>query len=233
MTTSKHKHIGILGGTFDPIHIAHLRLAIDLKMSTNLSEILFIPNFIPPHKNTTVTDIKHRLEMLKLATLDLDGISVDSTEIDIAEKRLIKEPDYKSYMVDTLSTLHKKFEEKNENYTLWLILGADSFDTFYTWYKWEEILEKCNFLVLKRENQIIDKNIKWLLPHKNKVIISNDNENYILPSEVKSGYIYLKNNRRLDISATEIRQLLKENYSVKFLLPDNVIEYIKLNDLYK
>jgi len=233
MENSKHKHIGILGGTFDPIHIAHLRLAIDLKMSTNLSEILFIPNFIPPHKDTQVTDIKHRLNMLNLATENLQDISVDSTEIDIAKERLTKDPNYKSYMTDTLDTLHQKYKKKYDDYTIWLILGADSFDKFYTWYKWEEILDKCNFLILKRENQIIDTNIKWLLPHKDKVVINNNIDNYILPSEIKNGYIYLKNNRRLDISATEIRKLFSEKHSAKFLLPDNVIDYIERNHLYK
>jgi len=233
MGNSKHKHIGILGGTFDPIHIAHLRLAIDLKMSTNLSEILFIPNFIPPHKNSHVTDIKHRLAMLNLATSSLKDIIVDSTEIDIAKEKLVKNPKYRSYMVDTLSTLHEKYQKKYEKYSLWLILGEDSFAKFDTWHKWQDILTKCNFIILKRENQVINTKLNWLSEVKDIVTVNNTTQSYILPSDINNGYIYLKNSRMLDISATEIRKLFSENHSAKFLAPDNVIEYIERNNLYK
>ena len=234
MTNTQHKHIGILGGTFDPIHIAHLRLAIDLKISTNISEIRLIPNFLPPHKNTQVTDIKHRLNMLNLATENLQNIIVDQTEIEIAKENLKNNQNYKSYMTDTLDVLNKKFNSLYQNnYTLWLILGADSFMSFNTWHKWQNILKQTNFLILKRDNQNITNNLNWLESVKHQVTISNETNDSKLPDETKSGYVYLKNSRQLNISATEIRSLISSSQPANFLLPDQVLKYIKINHLYK
>ena len=236
MVNTEHKHIGILGGTFDPVHIAHLRLALDLKISTNISEIRLMPNFIPPHKNMQVTNIEHRLNMLELATKNLKDITIDKTEIEIAKEKLKTNNNYRSYMTDTLDVLNNKYSKLyKDKYTIWLILGADSFASLNTWHMWESILNKTNFLILKRDNQEISCSNNWMDALKSKIIIDKQIQQinqHQLPCDIKSGYIYIKNSRQLQISATEIRHLISTNQPCDFLIIDSVRKYIQENKIY-
>lgn len=135
--------IGIFGGTFDPVHLAHLRLALELLEQSSLTEIRFIPCKQPVHKMNAIANPQQRLEMLKLATSDQSQFIVDDREI----KR-----DTKSYTVLTLQELTHQLSQTQ----LGLIIGADSLVNFTQWYQWENILELAKLLVIPRRNSVIE-----------------------------------------------------------------------------
>ena len=131
--------IGILGGTFDPIHNTHISMAREALSQLNLDKVFLMPSFCPPHKNSSlVTNERHRVNMVKLAVAGLDNISYSDFEL---KNRL-------SYTADTLTAL-KQQHPKDE---LFFIIGGDSISTFISWYHPEIILEKANLVVVKRND---------------------------------------------------------------------------------
>jgi nicotinate-nucleotide adenylyltransferase len=154
--------IGILGGVFDPIHIGHLRMAIDAMEKYHLEQIRFIPCKIPVDKKLPQASMKHRLTMLTLALKSHKKFILDTQEL----KR--KTP---SYMLLTLKELHKKFPRK----TFGLIIGADRIDTFSQWYGYKEILTLAELIIMPRDLSVsstqlresfqLNKSTEYLLPN--------------------------------------------------------------------
>lgn len=203
--------IGIFGGTFDPIHLGHLIIAEQTRDSLELEKIIFIPNGNPPHKNSVYTDKKFRLEMIKLAIEDNSKFEV--SEIETNKPGLC-------FTIDTIAELKQSLDKE-----MFFIMGADSLINFKTWHRYEELLEMCNFAVFPRiienmgrteENQGRDKLQKWI----------EDNLN---TAEDKFIFIDFP---ILDISSTEVRKKINGKKSLKYLVPDRVIEYINEKKLY-
>jgi len=188
--------IGILGGTFDPIHVGHLITAQRLIEIRNLEKIIFIPAFISPHKTEIQnSSAEHRLNMVKLA---IENISYfDFSSIEAFKKEV-------SYSIDTIKEFKKVYDE------IELIIGYDNIEKFYTWKNPDEILQLAKLVVMQRE---IDK----------KEI---QKDKYFYAAE-------FVDTPQIDISATEIRNRVKNNLPIDFLVPEKVKEYIFKNNLYK
>ncbi|MGI6731283.1 MAG: nicotinate-nucleotide adenylyltransferase [Anaerovoracaceae bacterium] len=199
------KKIGILGGTFDPIHYGHLILGEQAREDAQLDEIIFMPAMVQPFKlHTKAADPFHRLEMLKLATAENPYFSVSEMELN--------NPGV-SYTIDTLRGCEKKYGEYNE---LHFIIGTDAFLNMEKWYKAEDLLTEFAFVVGTRPS------------YKEKELKARIKEF----REKFGTHIIEINNSEVEISSTDIKKRLYEGKSIKYLLPEAVEQYIYNNKLY-
>ncbi|MCK5724204.1 MAG: nicotinate-nucleotide adenylyltransferase, partial [Gammaproteobacteria bacterium] len=155
--------IGILGGTFDPIHYGHLRTALDVQQCLSLDEVRFIPCGEPPHRDKPVAESLQRLAMVRAAIAGQKGFSVDDREI---------RREGPSYMVDTLTSLKHDFKTES----LCLILGMDAFNGLEQWHQWQQIFELANIAVMKRpaETGQIEMNKNLMLQVKDRIVEVTD-----------------------------------------------------------
>jgi nicotinate-nucleotide adenylyltransferase len=196
--------IGIMGGTFDPIHYAHLATAEFIRDKYRLDKILFIPSGNPPHKLSNVTNKYDRYKMVTLATMNNDDFIVSDLEIKKNEK---------TYTIDTLRYLKREYE----NIDIYFITGADAICDIETWKNVSENFKLATFIAATRPGISLlraQEKIEKLTKKYNANIIS----------------VYVPS---LDISSTYIRNQLKENRSVRYLVPEDVEKYIYNNTLYK
>ncbi|MFH1577126.1 MAG: nicotinate-nucleotide adenylyltransferase [Candidatus Margulisiibacteriota bacterium] len=200
------KRIGIMGGTFNPIHKGHLALAQTAMREFVLNEVIFIPSGIPPHKVLgEVIDQEHRYNMVKLAIKGKKNFSVSRIEMDRHGA---------SYAVDTFNELRKRFGEEVK---LFYIMGLDSINEILEWKKPLELFKLCEFIVGMRPGSRI-KTFKRLVKFP--------------PLQKEVDKIHLMELKE-DISASEIRNRLKSKKSVKSLLPLPIEKYIRGNNLYQ
>lgn len=203
--------IGIYGGTFDPVHYGHLRTALEVKEIFALEELRLIPCYQSPLKNSSQASPAARLQMLQLAIKDQTGLVCDSRELDR------KGP---SYMIDTLMSLRVELPAC----PLLLFMGTDAFAHLSSWHQWQHLFDYAHIVVMTR-------------PNSEKPALS-DFLNNRLTSDVsllkaeKAGKLFFQHVTQLDISATVIRALQAQQRSIRFLLPDNVIDYIEQHKLY-
>ena len=129
--------MGIFGGTFDPIHYAHLRTAFELQQALRLKEIRFLPAGNPPHRDQPIADAKLRLEMVQLAVAGQPGFLVDDREVRKAGP---------SYSVETLAELRHEYPDRS----LCLIVGMDAFLSLPKWHQWQELLQLAHLVVAHR-----------------------------------------------------------------------------------
>ena len=196
--------VGIMGGTFDPIHNGHLIVAEAVRDTLDLDEVLFIPSARPPHKlDREVTSPEHRLAMTVLATCFHPQFRVSSIEI------LRQGP---SYAVDTIDAIKMEYEVGTEFY---FILGADAALELSTWHNAQELIEKCNFIAATREGTNID---------------IRDIEAQFGTSA--KGHIQRVLTPKIEISSTDIRDKLRHGRSIRYLVPDTVEAYIRKENLY-
>lgn len=192
---------GIMGGTFNPVHNAHLLIAEIAREEYGLDRIIFITGGNPPHKTSNVS-AEHRFEMTHLAIEDNEYFEDDDFEIKRSEK---------SYTLHTLRYLKDKYPEDE----LFFIIGEDSLFDLPKWYKPKEILELCSLLVFARRSH------KTVLGTLNKM------------REKYSGDIYPISAPISEISSTDIRNRIRNTKTVRYMIPDRVLTYIKENHLYE
>ena len=212
------KRVGLFGGTFNPIHLGHLRGAEDIRESFDLDRVVFLPASVPPHKDTkNVIGPFHRLEMVRLATETNPFFSVS----DVETKR-----SGKSYSIDTLRT----FRERQAD-TFFFILGQDAFAEIETWKEYHELFSLCNFIVMVPagfEKTPLDARLPAGLTSS---FHYNQGERVWLH---QSGHtLHFKEITFLDISSTRVRELLQNGKSVKYLVPPEVEAYIQAHGLYQ
>ena len=198
------RKIGVLGGTFDPVHYGHLLIAEKARDKIKLDEILFIPAGEPVFKRGAGTsEAQHRLEMLLLATADNPYFNVSTMEI---------ERPGPSYTVDTLLELEAGYGDKIEVY---LLVGYDAIIELPSWKKPEMLVRLC-YLVAVRRPGFEKFNIK------------------LLEEEIPgvSDKIILLDEPLIDISSTDIRKMVEQGLDIKGLVPDTVTEYVSENGLY-
>ena len=196
--------IGIMGGTFDPIHLGHLAMAESVREIFELDEILFIPSARPPHKvEKNIAPEVHRLMMTYLATQSNEKFQVSPMEI---------LRDGLSYTLDTMNQLEKKF---GTNAELFFIIGADSMLDLPNWHKAKELVAKVHFIATTRPG--VEINLDEV-----KNFFGEDAKN--IRQVAVAG---------LEISSTDIRERVKNNKSIKYLVPESVEEYILKENLYK
>jgi nicotinate-nucleotide adenylyltransferase len=210
------KIIGILGGTFDPVHYGHLRLALDVKEHYALDEVRLMPCKIPPHKTQLVASEQQRLNMLQLAILNEPSLTLDTRELHRAGP---------SYTIDTLTSLRTEF---GTEHALCLIMGFDAFLSLPTWHRFDELIGLAHLIVMQR-------------PGFDMASLGQMRDFYqthcaVTPAQLRqqpSGLVSLFAARQMAISASEIREKIRERHSVRYLLPDSVWDYIDVHDLYR
>ena len=199
------RKIGILGGTFDPIHNAHLLLGESAREQFGLDRVIYIPNNLAhmPHRSE-VSGAEERYQMVKMAINDNPYFTCSRLEID--------KPDG-SYTVDTIADLKKMYPGDE----LYLILGADSVLGIDSWYRSSELLKSCIIIAATRNDDDVE-----ALDKKRRELQS------IYGADVR-----ILNFNRIDISATDIRERIRKGRSVRYMLPDGCIEFICIKGLYK
>ena len=206
--------IGILGGTFDPIHFGHLRPALEIRERLNLQELRLLPCRLPPHRAVPAADARHRLAMLELAVAGVPGFRVDRREL---------ERPGPSYTVDTLFDLRA---EIGPNRPLLLIMGMDAFAGLHTWHRWREIPGLAHVVVAHRPGSAAPGAAGYL----------SVAEAVVDPDALRvhaGGRVLFQPVTQLEISATAIRESLRAGLSPRFLLPDAVHSYIDRYHLYR
>lgn len=212
-----HPAIGVMGGTFDPIHFGHLRLAEEMAEGLGLEQVLFIPAGQPPHRDAPHAAASHRLEMVRRAIAGNPRFAADAREVESPRP---------SYMVDTLAALRAElgFEQP-----LWLLLGADAFLGLPSWHEWRQLFDLAHIAVAARPGA------QLLQSDAMPVILKDEVSQRQLATGSASGpggRVLLRQMTPLDISATAIRETLARHGSARYLLPDAVLDYIHEHQLY-
>jgi nicotinate-nucleotide adenylyltransferase len=206
--------IGIFGGTFDPIHYGHLRTAFEMLQALRFSEVRFIPSGDPPHRGKTYASAKLRLEMVAAATGRESRFCVDDREL---------RRDGPSYTVDTLASIRQEQPEA----ALGLILGMDAFLGLCNWHRWEEILGYAHIVVAHRPG--------WRAPDMGplgELIDEHGTHRVDDLHEQTAGRIHIHAVTQLEISSTEIRELVLAGRDPRFLMPDVVRDVIMNSSCY-
>ena len=204
--------IGVFGGTFDPVHNGHVLTISELLEKLPFEKILVIPNFQPPHRESPQVSYKHRYEMASLAFKDIPKTEVDSREY------LREGP---SYAIKTV----KEVMSEEEGARVVMIVGSDSFVDIHSWYKWKELINMVDFVILKRPDRPLSKNKKaqnlvsseWF-----KKDLFEDGQLNIFEIEVTP----------LKISSSSIRENIAKGKKIDHLVNTLVEEYIKEHGLY-
>ncbi|QXH35260.1 nicotinate-nucleotide adenylyltransferase [Pseudomonas muyukensis] len=209
------RRVGILGGTFDPVHIGHLRSALEVAEFMRLDELRLLPNARPPHRDTPQVSAQDRLAMVRGAVAGVGCLSVDDREL---------ARDKPSYTIDTLESLRA---ELNTHDQLFLVLGWDAFCGLPSWHRWEELLQHCHILVLQRPDADVEP------PDALRNLLAARSQSDPTAMSGPAGHISFVWQTPLAVSATQIRQLLASGKSARFLVPDAVLAYIEAHDLYR
>jgi nicotinate-nucleotide adenylyltransferase len=217
---SHYAPVGILGGTFDPVHFGHLRLAEEVGDALKLSEVRFIPAGTPPHRANPGTSAEDRLEMVKLATADNERFRVDDREVKRSGR---------AYTVDTLTELRG---ELGPTRPLVLILGADAFLDLAAWNRWHMLFGLAHLAIAYRPGFPVD---TWQSRMPQPLALEYAKRLMHQPLSIHrapAGGIVVVPLTALDISATALREALRLTVSPRYLLPDSVLAYIRTRRLY-
>jgi len=212
--------VGILGGTFDPIHYGHLRLAEEMLELAKLREICFIPAGTPPHRGIPQVAAQHRSAMVKLAIADQPAFVLDEREVGLNTP---------CYTVDTLRELRAEFGGAQP---LCLLMGGDAFLQLHTWHEWERLFELAHIVVGYRPGFTLEERIHTAKPELRSQYQQRLCAVAALPQSASGGIVELAI-PKLEISATLIRNRVAENRSIRYLLPNAVAEYIHQHNLYQ
>jgi nicotinate-nucleotide adenylyltransferase len=208
------RRLGILGGTFNPVHIAHLRGALEVAEHMALDELRLIPSARPPHREAPQATAEQRLAMVELAVAGEPLLRVDDREL---------RRDKPSFTYDTLESVRGELAADDQ---LFLLLGWDAFCGLPTWHRWQELLNHCHILVLQRPDADSEP------PEALRDLLAARSVTDPHSLSGPGGQISFIWQTSLAVSATLVRQLLAQGRSVRFLVPDAVLAYIHTHDLY-
>lgn len=209
-----HKAIGILGGTFDPIHLGHLRMALELYQVLDLAKVHITPCYQPVHRKLPTAPPEQRLTMVKCAVQNEEALLADDREIRRGGP---------SYTIDTLTEMRAEMPDT----PLCLLVGIDAFLGFPSWHRWEEILDYAHLIVAHRPHYHLPKTgiIADLMQERLQ------QETAYLHEKLAGGILF-RPITSLEISATDIRKQIAMGRNPRYLLPDSVYDYIKQNGTY-
>ena len=212
--------LALLGGTFDPVHYGHLRLADEVRTALRLPEARLVPAGDPPHRRPPHARARDRVAMLELAVREFPGLVVDTREIDRAGK---------SYTVDTLAGLRREMPDR----PLLLLVGADAFRGLPTWHRWRELFRLAHLVVVPRPEVAIDSDLPAALAtewHARK----RDDANAL--RSAPAGTICVQPVTPQAISSSQVRAALARgsarSVEIAGLLPPAVLAYIESHELY-
>ena len=206
--------IGIFGGTFDPVHYGHLRTAFEMLQALRFSEVRFMPCGDPPHRGKTYANAALRLEMVKQAIAGQSGFVADDREL---------RREGPSYSVDTLTALREEFQQR----PLALMIGMDAFLGLPKWHHWRDILKLAHIVIAHRPG--------WRAPDMGllgEMLAERGTHRIDDLHEADAGHIYIHDVTQLEISSTEIRELIAGGRDPIFLMPDAVRNVIKESGCY-
>lgn len=213
---TKLGHIAIFGGTFDPVHNGHLRMATEVAEQLACDEVKLIPAGIPPHREANQVAGNHRLAMLALAVEGDDKLTVDDCEL----KR-----EGLSYSIDTVINMRGAL---GNNATLSLCMGIDAFNQLHTWHRWQELTDYAHVIVMTRPGFYLPKGgevFDWW----HERIVHDVDELLAAPK----GRVMSLELTPLSISSSDLRQRIGEGKSVRYLVPKAVKKYIEQHQLYQ
>lgn len=205
------QHWALLGGTFDPVHIGHLRIAIQLR-DLGFDKVLLIPNHVPPHRPQPIASATQRLTMLELSCAELTGIEPCAIELERAEL---------SYSAVTVAALCQ--QHPNIHFT-W-VMGNDAWQGFEHWHQPLSLLEQANLLVISRPGE---RHISHWQEQQLATRECNKEQLFMF----QQGKICLIHWPELDISASSLRQALRQGNNIQLLTPNAVLTYIQQQQLY-
>jgi nicotinate-nucleotide adenylyltransferase len=227
--------IGIIGGTFDPVHFGHLEIAREMETRFDLDRVIFMPAPSPPHKDPgDISAFEHRYAMLKCAVSGEDNFSVSDLEA---------QREGKSYTVDTLRQLHRIYPDA----TFFFLMGMDSFAELTSWKEYPRLFELSNIVVAQRpglpectcprELPVALRNLFCYDAARNSFVYTEvgtpsaqDEDSSPTP---KHGRLYFLYETRADISSTEIRKRVRRQCSIADMVPEAVSNYIEQHKLYR
>lgn len=212
--------VGVYGGTFDPVHYGHLRVAEELVDNIDFERFFFVPAGNPRLRDALIAPKYHRLKMVELSIKNNARFSLDNREIN------------RSGVSTTVQSLREYQTEYDGRLALCFIMGVDSFLKLHHWYQWHELFNLCHLIVVERpgsqrmtEVHCFPQEIQDACRQR-WVACASD------LTEKSSGMIYVAQTTLLDISATRIRTLMAAGKSIRYLLPEVVAAYIKTQHLY-
>lgn len=208
--------IGVMGGTFDPVHNGHLRTAVEFRDRFRLDRLYLVPCRVPPHRTEPSASPAQRAQMLRLAIDGVDRLVVDEREI---------RRDGPSFTVDTLRSFRAQVGERE---SVCLLLGSDAFNQLHTWREWQQVLSLAHVVVVDRpgNNDLPNPVIADELARRRADSVRGIEDS-------PSGCIRREQFTFLDISASKIRALRAAGRTLKYLTPESVINYIEQTDLYR
>jgi nicotinate-nucleotide adenylyltransferase len=208
--------IGVLGGTFDPIHFGHLRSALDCLQGIGLEQVRFIPLSVAVHRQQPVATPAMRLAMLEGAIVGQQGFVADPRELFRSGG---------SYSYDTLVSLRAELGAERP---LCLLIGGDAFAGYLTWYRPLEILDLAHLVVMRRPGHgaVTD-------PALRNLYLERGCEGANALAEAPGGRILFQDVTQVEISSTQVRRLIGHGLSPRYLLPDPVIDLIEEAGLYR
>ncbi|WNC71248.1 nicotinate-nucleotide adenylyltransferase [Thalassotalea psychrophila] len=207
------EHIGIFGGTFDPIHLGHIKPSEDIAKQLDLSQVLLLPAHIPPHKQSTFASTKQRKEMVELACEEHALFTLDARELNRHTK---------SYTIDSI----KELKQQYPNAKLYFFIGTDSLISLPSWHQIQELLTLCHFVVGTRPGYCVSN----LNDESIRTRITDD---ISLVKQQSAGRILLLETCQVDISSTLIREKLNNKENCSEFLPNKVSQFIEHNKLYR
>ena len=223
--------LGVMGGTFNPIHYGHLAAANEVCEGFALDTVVFVPAAVPPHKDLAeITDPRHRLMMTMLATIFHPQFAVSSVELDRPGA---------SYTVDTVAQLKDLYQEQK---AIYFIVGVDAFADIAAWRQPDVLLGSCHTIVTSRPGYNFHELVPATLRQVSEIHPHSSFESMATRQMLGDpGFqvrgtpyqIYLQEVSGFDISSTEIRQRVKNGRSIRYLLPDSVDAYIRKYQLYR
>jgi nicotinate-nucleotide adenylyltransferase len=206
--------IGLFGGTFDPIHYGHLRTSFELWQALRLAQVRFLPTGSPPHRESPLAAPELRLEMVRAAVADEKAFVVDDREMRRTGV---------SYSVDTLLDLRREFPDRS----LCLLLGMDAFLGMPNWHRWREIFDLAHVVVAHRPG--------WKAPITGplgEVMVDRGTGSVRELHVARAGRVYVHAVTQLEISSTELRQLIMAGRDLRYLVPDSVRDIIQRTGCY-
>jgi nicotinate-nucleotide adenylyltransferase len=220
MPSSGHSLIGIFGGTFDPIHYGHLRIAEEVAEMIDVQKMHFIPAGYPRLRCSPEASLQHRAAMV--------GLAIEGNPRFILDEREIRRPGV-SYSVESLRELK---QELGEDATLCFVTGADAFMNLASWHRWRELFELCHFIIAARPGHVLTENLDMLPQELSAECTRRWVSSVDSLRHATSGMIFIAQTTLLDISATVIRARVAAGKSIRYLIPDVALDYIAVNHLY-
>lgn len=209
------KPIGILGGTFDPVHHGHLRLALEALDRAGLDHVRLVPVHTPPHRGEPAASPGQRREMLRRAIEGIDSLVLEDCEL---ERQGV------SYTIDTLQEIKSRMSDRH----LCLIMGMDALQSLNTWHRWQAIPETAHIIVVERPGETLPETE----PEVTTLLEKASTTDPEVLQGTENGTVLRIRIPLLDISSTRLRKMLAQGRDPRFLLPSQVLEFIYHENLY-